>query len=105
MNFEWYGKRLKPSEKNIVTIYDCSIKMSVDRTKLGKQVMLGLDEANKAIAIKPVAEKGQKVNIYGNDIRINCRPFMSKLKSIGLEQKAKYSAEWDESESMFIVKY
>jgi hypothetical protein len=104
MDFEWFDKSKKES-KNIVKFYDYTVRMNIDRTKIGNQVVFGLDEINRAIAIKPVKENGSTVKMYKTETRVNCRPFVDKLKQIGIPMKTGYSTYWDEAEQAYIVTY
>jgi hypothetical protein len=117
MMFQWlkgnaYSMIVTLSD-NYITLNNCAANRFSDI----KWCLIGLDQKNKRLAIKPVtkkdidlgiypSEKLHKVNLGRGYARIANKNLMKSLEEVAqypLSENAKYSASFDDNEMMLIV--
>ncbi len=119
MSFVWASKKPKDG---IATIYESNItlnKAASSHFEHAYNVLLGLDENNKKVAIKPVSkeefdigaipeEKRHKITVKPSYARVCNKKFISELAdvaNIDLQNghSFKFKAHWDKSQSLLII--
>jgi hypothetical protein len=111
MSVQWFSKK---ETELIATIYDSNItlnKVASDYFKTAYSVMLGFDEFNAHVLVKPLDKDATRlghipedqrntISVWQSSARIANKAFVSRISSLtGLEFKKskahKFKAEWD----------
>ncbi|MCF7925854.1 MAG: hypothetical protein K9L26_04905 [Candidatus Izimaplasma sp.] len=119
MSFTWASKKPKDG---IATIYESNItlnKAASSHFERAYNVLLGLDEDNMKVAIKPVSkeefdigaipeEKRHKITVKPSYARVCNKKFISELADVaGIDlQKGhsfKFKAHWEKNQSLLII--
>ncbi|MCF7927064.1 MAG: hypothetical protein K9L74_05765 [Candidatus Izimaplasma sp.] len=119
MKFEWTSKKPK---LGIATLYDSNItlnKAASSHFENAYKVLLGLDDENMKLAIKPVSKEDHDIGAIAKDkehnitvkqsyARVCNKRFMSEvanLTGINLTKATshKYKATWDNDEKILII--
>ncbi|MEC9484652.1 MAG: hypothetical protein UMR38_02105 [Candidatus Izemoplasma sp.] len=119
MSFVWASKKPKDG---IATIYESNItlnKAASSHFEHAYNVLLGLDEDSKKVAIKPVSkeefdigaipeEKRHKITVKPSYARVCNKKFIGELADVAkidLENghSFKFKAFWDKSQSLLVI--
>ena len=119
MEFEWASKKPK---QGVATLYDSNItlnKAASSHFENAYKVLLGFDDDNMKLAIKPISKEDHDIGAIARDkehnitvkqsyARVCNKRFMTQISdhtgiNLTKETSHKYKATWDREEKILII--